>query len=411
MRVAVLGGGYAGLVATRRLEDRLPESAELLLVDESGTHLIQHELHRVIRRPALSDELTVPLEEVLDRATVVEERVQSIDPGSGTAELADETLSYDVGIVALGAETAFYDLPGIEAHATQLKRIEHARAIRADVLPVLEAGGRVVVAGAGLSGIQVAGEVAAMGRERDGDATVVLLEQREAVAPTFPPTFQRAVRDALEDRDVVVHTGSAVASADGDAVSLATDDEIPYDSLVWTGGIRGPDAVDGNRPTVRSDLRLAGDTFVAGDVARVVDDHGRAVPASARTAIGQARVAATNVARVVGANADPGAFGPRLERYVDTDPGWIVSVGNGTVAQVGGTVFTGRAAFALKTSVGAGYLSRVGAIRRAVDLVRSELGVRAPGEEEDGTREEAASGPDEANSGPDETDAEAADTD
>ena len=51
MRVAVLGASYAGPTVARRLERRLPEEAALVVVDDSGTHLVQHELHRVVRRP------------------------------------------------------------------------------------------------------------------------------------------------------------------------------------------------------------------------------------------------------------------------------------------------------------------------------------------------------------------------
>jgi NADH dehydrogenase len=54
-------------------------------------------------------------------------------------------------------------------------------------------------------------------------------------------------------------------------------------------------------------------------------------------------------------------------------PGWIVSVGDGAIAQVGPKVVTGTAAKALKASVGAGYLSSVRAIRQATELVGEEL--------------------------------------
>jgi NADH dehydrogenase len=66
-------------------------------------------------------------------------------------------------------------------------------------------------------------------------------------------------------------------------------------------------------------------------------------------------------------------FRPRLSPFNFDSPGWLVSVGDGAVAQVGPTVLRGRAAKALKTSVGAGYLTSVGAIGNAVDLAREEL--------------------------------------
>ena len=385
MRVAVLGAGYAGLTLVKRLEDALPDD-EVVVVDEDGTHLVQHELHRVVRRPSLVDDITLDLGDVLDRATVREATVTDVDPDAGIATLETpegaETLDYDAAAVCLGAATNFYDLPGVEDHATPLKRIGHAHAVRAEFFTAVEGAtaadpARVVVGGAGLSGVQVAGELAALAREEtDPDAVeVVLLEQLGSVAPSFPENFQRAVRDELETQGVTVRTGTAVASADAGGLDLANGEGLAYDQFVWTGGIRGPPAMDGERPVVRNTLRLGEATFVVGDAGRVVDTDGQAVPASAQAAVRQARVAADNIERLLDHRRDGGnGFEPRLDGYRFDSPGWLVSVGDGAVAQVGPTVLTGRAAKLAKTSVGAGYLSSVGAVANAVDLVREELG-------------------------------------
>jgi NADH dehydrogenase len=99
------------------------------------------------------------------------------------------------------------------------------------------------------------------------------------------------------------------------------------------------------------------------------------VPASAAAAIREASVAATNVTRTTERLADGAdGFAPRLERYRFDVPGWIVSVGDDAVAQVGGAVVTGAAARAMKATVGAGHLTSVGAVGRASRLVRQELG-------------------------------------
>ncbi|WP_135363993.1 NAD(P)/FAD-dependent oxidoreductase [Halosimplex halophilum] len=398
MRVAVFGAGYAGLTLARELESSLPEAADLVVVDEDASHLVQHELHRVVRRPSLADEIVVDLDEMLDRATVREATVTDIDTAAGVAALGEggdgpaepTELSYDVGAVCLGAETNYYGLPGVEAHATPLKRLADAEAVRADFLDAVDAGtaadpARVVVGGAGLSGVQVAGELAALAREEGArDAVeVVLLEQEGTVAPNFPENFQRAVREELEARDVRVETNHAVESADDERVAFADGSTERYDGFVWTGGIRGPDALRGERPVVRGDLRYRDGTFVVGDAGRVVDTDGEAVPASAQAAIREARVAADNVARLVDHElSGEGGFEPRLDGYRFDSLGWLVSVGDGAVAQVGPTVLRGRSAKALKTSVGAGYLSSVGAVENAADLVREEVGW-PEGDEED----------------------------
>ncbi|WP_136715762.1 NAD(P)/FAD-dependent oxidoreductase [Halorientalis salina] len=379
MRVAVFGAGYAGLALARRLEAELPPDVELVVVDEDDHHLVQHEIHRAVRRPRIADDLRIPLDTVLDRAEVRQSRVVDVEPAAGVATLErGDEITYDVGAVCLGAETAFYGLPGLETHATPLKRLEHAARIRRVFFETIETTeqARVVVGGAGLSGIQVAGELAALAREEGvSDAVEIeLLEQERSVAPTFPERFQSAVCEALLARGVAVHTDATVTGATETSVALADEPAVDYDQLIWTGGIRGPTALDGERPVVRSGLRFEGDTLLVGDTARVVDSDGEAVPASAQSAVREARVAAENITRLIEyRRSEQAGFEPRLSRFEFDSPGWLVSVGDGAVAQVGSAVLTGRAAVALKTTVGAGYLSSVGSVQQTVDLVREEL--------------------------------------
>jgi NADH dehydrogenase len=296
-----------------------------------------------------------------------------VDPDAGVAHLDDGTLEYDYGVLALGARTAFYDLPGVEDHAVPLKRLADAREVRAQFLAADAPD--AVVGGAGLSGVQVAGELAALADEEGLDATVTLVEQLGAVAPNFDPAFRTAVREELEALDVAVRTGVAVERATESAVELVDGTELPADTFVWAGGLQGSTPAP-DRPVVRADLRLGERTFGVGDAVRVVDADGEAVPASAAAAIRSAPVAAANTVKLARHEASgDGGFPPRLDRY-DTDvPGWVVSVGDRAVAQVGPTVLRGGAARAAKATVGAGYLGSLGAISNATDLVREELGL------------------------------------
>jgi NADH dehydrogenase len=374
MHVAVLGAGYAGISLARKLERSLPDDVAITVVDERETHLVQHLVHRLVRHPSLADDLRIPIADLLGRAEHRRARVTDVDPDAGEVTLDDGSLSYDAGAVCLGARTAYHDIPGAEAHGTPLKRASHAERIRADFLETPPSG-RSVVVGAGLSGIQVAGELAALGRETGADAEVRLFEQMGTVAPSFPEAFQRAVGEELTERGVRVATGRTVEAVDGDAVEFADGERVGYDQLVWTGGIAGGGAVGDGRPVVRADLRLGERTFAVGDAARIVDADGRPAPASAQTAVRQADVAATNVERLIThRRKEGGDFHPRLETYRYDELGWLVSVGDGTVAQVGPTVVRGAAAKGLKTTVGAGYLASVGAVRNASEFVRAEVG-------------------------------------
>lgn len=377
MRVLVLGGGYAGVVLTRALEDTLPADVDILVVDESGQHLVQHELHRVVRHPDLADTIQVPLTELFDRATVRQGTVVDIDTDAHAVELSDgEVLNYDVGAVCLGAQTNFYGMADVEANAHQLKRVPDAAAIRQDVLEIFDdpevRAPSLVVGGAGLAGIQLAGELVALADSADVDANVVLLEQAERVAPTFDASFARALEAELTEADVDVRTERTVTGASAVEIRFDSGNPLTYDVFVWTGGIRGPDATSGERVDVRSTLALDERTFVVGDTSQVVDDSGMAVPPSAQSAVRAARVAAKNVHRAVRNARDGGAFSPRFKRFTFDSPGWLVSVGDNVVAQVGSTILRGRAAKVLKTGVGAGYLVTTGAMDDAASFVRAD---------------------------------------
>ncbi|WP_135663719.1 NAD(P)/FAD-dependent oxidoreductase [Halorhabdus rudnickae] len=377
MRVAIFGGGYAGVSVTRRLERSLSSDDELLVVDESGTHIVRHLLHRSIRRPEVLGDLTLSLEELFDRATVREARVTDLDAETGVATLADgETIEYDVGAVCIGSEPAFYGLDGVADHAVTLHRPGDPQTVRSAFLESLSDDGRVVVGGGGLTGVQVAGELAALAGERGAAdrLDIRLLEEADSVPPGYDDRLQDAVRKALVSAGVTVETGVTITGASADRIQVAEGGSIEYDCFVWTGGITGSSALGDERPDVRANLRVGERTFALGDAVRVIDADGRVVPATAQAATGQASVAARNVATILehrrSGNAD---FEPRLERYRYDESGWTISVGDDAVAKVGPKVLTGTAAVGMKTLVGAEHLSRIGAVREAVEHVKEAL--------------------------------------
>jgi NADH dehydrogenase len=396
MRVAVFGAGYAGLTVARRLERLLPPEADLVVVEQSTDHLVQHELHRLIRFPDLESAITVSLERVLSRAEVTQATVTDLDTDAGVATLdtseGSETLAYDLAAVCLGAETEFYGLDGVEEYATPLKSLADAASIREAALDSPD--GSAVVGGGGLSGIQAAGELAALSDRHDLALDVRIVEMADRVAPGFDEAFAGAVREELEARGVTIDTGVAVDAADEETVHLDDGRTLDADVFVWTGGIRGPAAMGGERRPTARDLQVSDTTFVVGDAAALTDENGQAVPASAQTAVRQARVAATNIAALAGGDgsvditvSDEGGDSkttvesrPELSVYDPETAGWVVSVGNGAVAQVGPFVFSGEPAKAAKAVIGVGHLGSVGAIQQASELVAEELGwPTAPG--------------------------------
>ncbi len=375
----MLGGGYAGTTAVKRLQQLL-DGHDLTWVSREDYHLVLHEVHRAIREPSAAEKLAVARSAIAAPSTdVVEGEVVEIDADGRTVALADgRELAYDYLVVALGSRTAFYGIPGLQEHALTLKGVDDALAIHESVVEAARDAtpqdpAQVVVGGAGLSGVQTAGEVAELHDEWDLPVEVTLVEAMEEVLPGNDPALQRAVRKRIQAHDVEILTDDPVVEATADAVRFDEGDPLAYDVLVWTGGITGQDALEGaelrknhNRVETDATFRTSDDrVFAVGDAA-LVEQGDDVAPPTAQAAWQADDVLAENVARAM--------EGRPLETWTYEDKGTVLSVGDSAVAhEVFGLPvgpFDGFPAKVLKKVIAARWLKDVSSYRRAISAWR-----------------------------------------
>jgi NADH dehydrogenase len=374
-RVVVLGAGYAGAGAVTTLEDELVD-AEVTWVSEHDYHLVLHEVHRVIRDPDAEDAITIPVEEIKsDDTAFVQGRVDGVDVEERTVSLADgSSISYDYLLIALGSSTAFYGIPGLEEYAHTLKRLDDAREIHDAVRDAATEAtpsnpAQVIIGGAGLSGVQTAGEIAAYRDIHDAPVEITLVEALAEVMPGRDADLRRRVRRLLEARDVEILTDDPITAATADAIQFEEREPIEHDVLVWAGGVTGRDALDGagvdashNRATADATFRTSDErVFAVGDAASISID-GTDVPPTAQAAWDAADVAAANVARTI--------EGRPLRHWSYTDKGTVLSVGEDAVAHdvlyVPIETFDSLPARLLKKVIGARWIASVTSPRRAL---------------------------------------------
>jgi NADH dehydrogenase len=378
--VVVLGAGYAGAGAIRSLEASIGDEIDLRWISRTDHHLVLHESHRCIRDPDVAEKVTVPVSAIKSPSTSFREaEVTGVDTAERTVHLADgDAVSYDYLLVGIGSRTAFFGIQGLAEHAHTLKTLEDALGIHEAVVEAGEAAdrtapARVVVGGAGLSGIQVAGEIAAYRDEADVPLDIQLVEGLDEVLPGRDPSLQAALRKRLEARDVTIMTGEFVGEVDADTVYVGEDEELAYDVLIWTGGITGRAAaremaVDQDE---RSHRLNAGQTFqtsdervfAIGDAALVDQPGGDPAPPTAQAAWQAAEVVGENIARAI--------RGQPLTEWTYDDKGIVVSVGEAAVAHDVSVVpfvstFGGLPAKLLKKAIAARWIKDVGGYRRAL---------------------------------------------
>ena len=336
--VAVLGAGYAGAGAIKSLESSLDRSAELVWISDTDYHLVLHESHRCIRDPAVEDSITVPIDDVKSSSTeFIHDEVVGLDTDDRVIELAEnDSVEYDYVVVAIGTQTAYYGIPGLEENALTLKGLDDALEIHEQVEAAASTATRsdpakVVIGGAGLSGIQSAGEVAEFRDEHQAPIEIYLVEALDEIFPPGNESIQQALRTRLEARDVNILTGDPITEATEDAIQFDEGDPLSYDVLLWTGGITGQDALDDtgvddehNRLNAESTFQTSDErVFALGDTA-IIDQESDPAPPTAQAAWQAAEVVGENVARAIDDR--------QLKSWSYKDKGTVISIGEDAVA-------------------------------------------------------------------------------
>ncbi len=372
--VVVLGAGYGGAATVADLQSR-PVDIDLTWISEAPYHSIRHESHRVIRDPAAASVLRVPIEEIAapdtrfirGTVTTVEVDRQAVTLDSG------DSVPYDVLVYALGSQPADYGIPGIATHALTLNSLADARTIHNAIVDAGTAADQgepasVVVGGGGLSGVQVAGEIAELRDEARYAIDISLIEARQRILPAEDPELSRVVTERLADRGVEVITGRPISQVTDESVELDGSESHPGAVTIWTGGIKGPTAVaDGGLDSVSGRLRTAQTlrttddrVFALGDAA-VIDDGGRPVPPTAQAAWQAAKVVVDNVIRTI--------EGRPLTAFEFRSRGTLLSVGEAAIARDVSMspvrTLTGLPAEILKKAVAARWIASITSWSRA----------------------------------------------
>jgi NADH dehydrogenase len=375
-RVVIIGGGFAGLEAAKRLK-RAP--VQVTLVDRRNFYLFQALLYQVATGGLSPANIATPLRELLKRnknTRVLLAEATDIDAANRRVILKDGVLDYDTLIVAAGARHQYFGRDDWEKHAPGLKTIEDATDIRRRILLAFERAERetdperrsalltFVVVGAGPTGVELAGAIAEMasGTLRNNfrnfdptSAQVILIEGADRVLPPYPPKLSARAADSLQQLGVTVRTGVKVIDLSAESVTLQTGDQkevLPCHTILWAAGVlasplanllakvAGAQQDRAGRVLVGPDLTLPAhpEIFVLGDMAHVKDAKGNPLPGVAPVAIQEGRYAALVIqARLKGQT---------LPAFRFRDPGTMATIGrNAAVADLGWLHLSGRLAW------------------------------------------------------------------
>lgn len=318
-KVVVLGSGFAGVRIARELGDRF----DVTLVSPRNHFLFTPLLPSTTVGTLEFRSVVEPVRAVCPEARFIQAFARAADPVrkvvdcEGALDGRDYEIPYDSLIIAVGAATQTFGLPGVKEHCLFLREASDARAIRQRILDRFEEASqpgispqeaevllRFVVVGGGPTGVEFAAELHDLVAEdlrrpfRDvvDKARITLLDASPQLLDNFDRTLGEYTLRHFQRQRIEVRSSSVVVKVEPGRVALKDGTEVRCGLVVWAAGITQTDFVRAlsfpkdlrGRLLVDETLRVK-DTegiYALGDCAEV---EGRGYPATAQVAEQQGR--------------------------------------------------------------------------------------------------------------------------
>lgn len=367
--VIVVGGGFGGLAAARRLA-KASELLHVTLVDQRNHHLFQPLLYQVATAGLNPADIAVPIRSQFAGCPSVAVhlgRVTRVNLLERYVEGEGVRVGYDYLILACGAQHSYFGRQEWEDLAPGLKTLEQATEIRRRILSAFEMAENeqdptrqralldFVIVGAGPTGVELAGAICDIARTvliedfrriNPADARVILVEAGPRVLASFPEDLSRRAAADLAKLGVDVRTGVRVAQIDVEGVQIG-DERIITRNVFWAAGVEADSVTRSlgvpldraGRVLVNQDLSVPGspEVFVIGDAAHL-EIAGQLVPGLAPAAIQAGRAAADNVLAL--------AAGKPTKPFHYLDKGAMATIGKHlAIAHIGRLKLTGYIAW------------------------------------------------------------------
>jgi NADH dehydrogenase len=383
--IVVLGGGFGGVYSALHLERLVrDDDVKITLVSKDNFFLFTPMLHEVASCDIDITHIVSPLRTLLRHTEVFVGDVEAIDLRQRRVVVSHgfdghaHEIEFDHVVIALGAITNFYGLPGLEQHALTMKTLGDAIHLRNRVIATLEEGDTecavdpdglmtVVVAGGGFAGVETLAGMNDFVRDAlrfyprlSADRIrMVLVHSGPTILPELGDTLGEYAQRKLAARGVEIITNAKVAAVTADAVLLSDGRRIPSRLVVWTAGTSPhplmhelPCALDRGRVLVDEALAVPDwpGVWALGDCAVVPNSRtGKPHPPTAQHALREARVVAENIAATL--------RGDKTKRFDFATIGQLAAIGRRTgVARVFGINFSGFLAWWLWRTI---YLSKL----------------------------------------------------
>ncbi len=431
-RIVVLGGGYGGVEALKKIYKKLKKNpnVEFTLIDRNHYHTLMTELHEVAGSRVEPDSVQVSFHRIFGgtRVQVITDTIKNID-FTGRKLLSDSArYDYDYLVIAAGGDPEFFNIEGVQANSFTLWSLEDAMRIRVHVEECFRKAAcepnpferqkllTFAIAGAGFTGVELAGELAERRRVLcrryhidEREVKILIVEALGKVLNMLSDNLRAKAERSMRKLGIDVYLNSPIFKAEPGYIIIEGGRKIETDTIVWTCGIHGSELTASLDLTKGQEARgecsyasweegihgMSGcrfdeeDTYLVGKRGRILVnelmqsvDHpnvylagdiiwfvegGKVLPQIVETALQTAHCAAANIVAAVQGKPD-------RVRFKSNYHGFMVSIGSKhAVSNAGGIELSGFAAMGLKHLVNMHYLWGLAGLNAVWGYLKHEL--------------------------------------
>jgi sulfide:quinone oxidoreductase len=311
--VVVLGCGMGGLAVTNLISKQIGGSATITVLEPKNQIAYAPAFHWLVfgwRQPEKIQRKPINLSKKKS-LRIINDRVEKIDLKGRTIETQSETIRYDKLVIALGAEFAFDQVPGLEAYSHNAYSIGGALKLK-EAIDSFN-GGTIAI---GISRLPIKCppapyELALLLEEHFRRAkktvTIHFFTPEPHPIPAAGTVIGKQVERLLNTRGIKYMPKTKLAKVDKDRVVFESGSDLNYDLLVTTPPHRSSQIVrdagltdeSGWIPVNSHNLATRHeDVFAIGDITSIETPHGHApyLPKAGVFAEGQAEILANNLA-------------------------------------------------------------------------------------------------------------------
>ncbi len=314
-KVIILGAGYGGLRAMESLANN--PAFSITLIDQHPYHYMQTEAYGYIAGRFDISDIAIDLQSFCDGfaqdITFLQTKAVDIDTEKKELILENKTLTYDYLIVSVGAQTNFFSfIKGAQEHSHGVKNIQRAfefrQAFEKRLYHKLEnhklnrdGDLHIAIAGAGLSGVEIAAEMAYTLKrykkilsKNSLTLTISLIDAAPTILPGMEDFIIQKTKKRLKELGVQIYTETFIKEVKSRDILFSDDTQMPFDFLIYTAGIKASDFIEklpGEKnkigqiiPDDYLRIKEHEDIFVIGDCVQLQNQDKEMLPPTAQMA-------------------------------------------------------------------------------------------------------------------------------